>query len=39
MNVEVVLHDSGELLPILLDDEGMPIPLLILDTIVDSTSL
>ena len=27
MNVEVILHDSGDLLPILLDDEGMPIPL------------
>lgn len=27
MHVEVILHDSGELLPILLDDEGMPIPL------------
>lgn len=27
MNVEVILHDSGELLPILLDDDGMPIPL------------
>lgn len=25
MNIEVILHDSGELLPILLDDEGMPI--------------
>ena len=27
MDVEVILHDSGELLPILLDDDGMPIPL------------
>ena len=27
MDVEVVLHSSGELLPILLDDDGMPIPL------------
>lgn len=27
MDIEVILHDSGELLPILLDDEGMPIPL------------
>ena len=27
MDVEVILHSSGELLPILLDDDGMPIPL------------
>ena len=27
MDIEVILHESGELLPILLDDEGMPIPL------------
>ena len=27
MDVEVILHDSGELLPILLDGDGMPIPL------------
>lgn len=27
MDVEVILHDSGELLPILLDDDSMPIPL------------
>lgn len=27
MDVEVILHNSGELLPILLDDDGMPIPL------------
>ena len=27
MKVEVVFHESGELFPILLDDEGMPIPL------------
>ncbi len=27
MYVEEILHDSGELIPILLDDEGMPIPL------------
>ena len=27
MDVEIILHDSGELLPILLDDDGMPIPL------------
>lgn len=26
MKVDVVLHESGEFLPILLDDEGMPIP-------------
>ncbi|WP_252511670.1 hypothetical protein [Acinetobacter soli] len=27
MDIEVIQHDSGELLPILLDDEGMPITL------------
>ena len=27
MKVEVISHESGELFPILLDDEGMPIPL------------
>ena len=27
MNVEIILHDSRELLPILLDDDGMSIPL------------
>lgn len=27
MEVEVILYDSGEILPILLDDVGMPIPL------------
>ena len=26
MDVEVILHDSGELLPILLDGDGMVIP-------------
>ena len=26
MKVDVVLHESGEFLPILLDDGGMPIP-------------
>ena len=27
MDIEEIFHNSGELIPILLDDEGMPIPL------------